>query len=175
MPMTKYHFLVLCRKANIPAYTPTLPNIVAIKKRSPSEILSAPAFLERDLSQNIAKNATRFTAIKKVRIRNNRLVMFIILNHFLYHCEFFCTRTFFDTRFFYRHQRSITKRLRKNKSHWSPPASIFCSQCRRVMFFHPTRQVRRNPCIQSPVHTPEDIEMIAHFFHFLVHLASFGI
>lgn len=78
MPMAKYHFRVLCRKANIPAYTPILPNKVARKKSSPSEIRSAPAFLERALSRHMMKNAVRFTAMKKARMMVSGLIIFIV-------------------------------------------------------------------------------------------------
>jgi hypothetical protein len=66
MPMAKYHFRVLCRKANIPAYTPTLPKAAAIKNNNPSEILSASFFFDLFLSNSITRKATALTVRKKL-------------------------------------------------------------------------------------------------------------
>lgn len=66
IPARKYHFRVLCLKANIPAYTPTLPNAAAMKNKNPSEILSAPLLLDFTLSANIEKKAIRLIDMKKV-------------------------------------------------------------------------------------------------------------
>jgi len=68
----KYHFLVLCLKTSMPAYTPTLPKAAAMKNNIPSEILSAPLFFALFLSKSITKKANKFIAanivnkIKKV-------------------------------------------------------------------------------------------------------------
>ena len=62
IPTLIYHFFVLCLKANIPANTPMLPKAVAMKNNIPSEIRSAPFFLDLFLSKSMTKKANKFIA-----------------------------------------------------------------------------------------------------------------
>lgn len=66
IPKIKYHFFVLWRNVNIPAYTPMLPKNTAMKNSSPSEILEALFFLDFILSIHIIMNAIRFIVKKKI-------------------------------------------------------------------------------------------------------------
>lgn len=76
IPKIKYHFLVLCRKVNIPIYTPTLPKKTAMKNNNPSEILVALFFLDFNLSSHIIINAIRFIVRKKIIRYVEKLFMF---------------------------------------------------------------------------------------------------
>lgn len=57
-------------------------------------------------------------------------------------------------------RRSIPKSFRKYHSHWPPRPRILRPHRRPIMLLHSPLQIRRNPGIQRPISTLEDVEMI---------------
>lgn len=67
----------------MPKYTPILPKAVAIKKSLPSEMRRAPVRLERILSYDMIKNASKFISIMRQTVKLNekaivRLICYVV-------------------------------------------------------------------------------------------------